>query len=93
MTNEAKPVSCLFKVPAPPGARSFDCLANSIEKMFETGRSAFPIERALLTTGTLGAAMESHYRRGTKIETPHLAIHYTASSESGFMRVDVASAG
>src|SRR5713101_4452899 len=35
--DESKPVSCLFYMPPPPGAKYFDCLVANIEKHFETG--------------------------------------------------------
>jgi hypothetical protein len=82
--GEAKPASCLFQLPPPPGARYFDCLVANIEKLFETGRSPYPAERTLLTSGVLDAAMESHHARGNRIETPELEVRYTAPAESGF---------
>ena len=57
--------SCLFYLPPPPGASYFDCLVGNIEKLLETGKSPYPVERTLLTTGILDAAMESHHRRGS----------------------------
>ena len=36
--GEAKPVSCQFYLPPPPGAKYFDALAANIEKLFETGK-------------------------------------------------------
>src|SRR5262245_8931885 len=70
--GEAKPTSCLFQLPPPPGARYFDCQVANIEKLLETGRSPYPVERTLLTTATLDAAMESHHRRGARVEMPDL---------------------
>src|SRR5207249_1801778 len=70
LQGEAKPASCLFYLPAPPGAKYFDGLVANIEKLFETGRPPYPVERTLLTSGILDAAMESHFQRGARIETP-----------------------
>jgi hypothetical protein len=84
--GESNPSSCLFCLPPPPGARYFDALAGSIEKMLESGQPTYPVERTLLTTGTLEAAMESHHRRGNRIETPELDVHYAAPADSGFVR-------
>ncbi|HZU37343.1 MAG TPA: hypothetical protein VFA18_15575 [Gemmataceae bacterium] len=89
--GEAKPESCLFYLPEPPGAKYFDCQVAAIERLLENGRPPYPIERTLLTTGTLDAIMESRYRRGTRIETPELAITYTAPADSGFCRGSVAA--
>ncbi len=72
LRGEAKPASCMFYLPQPPGAKFFDCLTGNIEKFLETGKAPYPVERTLLTTGILAAAMESHYRRGVRVETPEL---------------------
>jgi hypothetical protein len=89
--GESRPASCLFYLPPPPGAKFFDGLVANIEKLFETGKSPYPVERTLLTTGMLDAAMESHYRRGTRIETPELDLTYTAPADSGFCRGSVSA--
>jgi hypothetical protein len=87
----SKPASCLFYLPPAPGAKYFDCLVANIEKLLETGRSPYPVERTLLTSGILDAALESHYRRGARIETPQLDVRYTAPADSGFCRGSVAA--
>ena len=46
--------------------------------MFMTGKSPYPIERTLLVTGALDALMDSKYKSGARIETPHLVIKYPA---------------
>jgi hypothetical protein len=84
--GETKPASCLFELPQPPGARYFDCLVANIEKLFETGRSPYPVERTLLTSGALDAIMESHHARGNRIETPELEVRYQAPADSGYCR-------
>jgi hypothetical protein len=88
--GEKKPASCLFQLPPPPGAKFFDCLCGNIEKLLETGKSPYPVERALLTTGLLAAGMESHKNRGSRIETGHLDISYAAPADSGFFKGSVA---
>jgi hypothetical protein len=89
--GESKPASCLFCLPAPPGAKFFDGLVSNIEKFLETGKPPYPVERTLLTGGILEAAMESHYRRGQRVETPELEVHYVAPADSGFSRAGVAA--
>ncbi len=59
-----------------PGLRHFDHLAQAMETFFTTGTPPNPVERSLLTTGILAAGMESHARRGTRIETPQLQFGY-----------------
>jgi hypothetical protein len=86
LKGESKPASCLFQLPAPPGAKYFDCLVANIEKLLETGRAPYPVERTLLTGGILDAIMESHQRRGTRVETADLEVRYAAPADSGFLR-------
>ena len=66
-------------------------LHQTIEKLLETGRSPYPVERTLLTSGILDAAMESHHRRGERIDTPELGIIYQAPADSGFCRGSVSA--
>jgi hypothetical protein len=89
--GEAKPVSCMFQLPPPPGAKYFDCQVANIEKLLETGKSPYPVERTLLTSGILDAIMESHYRRGMRVETPELDVRYNAPADSGFFRGNVSA--
>ena len=91
MRGEAKPASCLFHLPPPPGAKYFDALVANTEKLFDAGRSPYPVERTLLTSGTLDALLTSHQRRGERIETPELDVRYAAPADSGFQRGSVAA--
>lgn len=91
LRGEKKPSSCLFYLPAPPGAKYFDSLVSNIEKMFTTGKAPYPVERTLLTSGVLDAAMESHHQRGQRVETSELEVRYAAPADSGFSRGSVAT--
>ncbi len=86
VADEARKPGCLFYLPPPPGARYFDALVANIEKLLETGKSPYPVERTLLTTCVLDAALDSHQRRGMRVETPDLDVTYTAPADSGFLR-------
>jgi len=86
LKGESQPASCMFYLPNPPGAKFFDGLVANIEKFLETGHAPYPVERTLLTSGTLDALMESHYRNGERIERPQLEIRYHAPADSGFSR-------
>jgi hypothetical protein len=87
--GEPKPSSCLFQLPSPPGARYFDALVYNIEKLLTAGKAPYPVERTLLTSGVLDAAMESHHHRGSLVETKELKLAYAAPADSGFLRGSV----
>jgi hypothetical protein len=88
--GESRPASCRFHLPPPPGARHFDSQAAAIEQFVAARRAPQPLERTLLTTGLLDALMESHARRGERVETPELSVRYEPPAEGGFLRGEVA---
>jgi hypothetical protein len=53
----------------------FMALSNAIQHFFVRRESPYPVERTLLTTGALEAAVSSR-AAGDSIETPHLNIAY-----------------
>jgi hypothetical protein len=77
-------------LPMPDGrttlATFFSPLVNGMEQMFLTGKPTYPVERTLLTTGLTAAGVESLFRKGAKVATPHLAIRYRPSPRSTFQR-------
>ncbi len=56
------------------------------ERMFVTGKAPYPIERTLLTSGILAAALQSRGADGQRLATPHLAVQYSAPQESLFWK-------
>jgi hypothetical protein len=85
-----EPWSTQMYLPMPDGrttlANFFSPLVNNFEKMYLTGKPAYPVERTLLTTGLTAAGVESLYRGQTRFDTPHLAIRYQPTKESTFWR-------
>ena len=55
---------------------SFCHQVDHIERMVESGRAPFPLERTLLTSGLIDAVMTSRFESGRRIETPYLAVSY-----------------
>jgi hypothetical protein len=54
----------------------FKGLSHSIQQLFVQQREPYPVERTLLVSGALDAAMHSH-AQGKPIDTPHLEFSYT----------------
>jgi hypothetical protein len=73
--GDPKPVATWFAVQNERPYGHFSYLLKAIEHMVHTGRPAYPVERTLLTTGILNAAMQS-YASAKPIETPYLDITY-----------------
>ena len=90
LDGHSRPWSTQLYLPMPDGrttlANFFSPLVNHMENMFLTGKTQYPLERTLLTTGLTAAGMESLYRKGAKVETPHLAIRYQPTKVSTFWR-------
>ena len=78
-------------LPMPPArttlANFFSPQVNNVEQMFLTGKAAYPVERTLLTTGLVAAAVDSLHQEQIRLETPHLAsVAYQPTAESTFWR-------
>lgn len=57
----------------------FAHLTRAIEGFFRTGRSPWPVERTLMTTGLLDGLLTSLRDGGGWLETPHLRFRYESS--------------
>ncbi len=77
-------------LPMPDGrttlASFFSPLVYHMEQMFLTGKTPYPLERTLLTTGLTASGVESLYRNQSRVETPQLKIRYQAPTQSTFER-------
>ena len=67
--------ACEVYLPEDPHAH-FSYLSLNVEEMFVTGQPSWPVERTLLTTGTLEALLDSRYQGHVRLPTPHLTIQY-----------------
>ena len=76
LRGQDKPLATAF-YNGPWGNRNlFAALSHAILHCFKTGRSPYPVERTLLASGVLDAAMHSHAAGDKPIDTPHLEFAY-----------------
>ncbi|MDA0658612.1 MAG: hypothetical protein O2931_02030 [Planctomycetota bacterium] len=78
--------SVMFHLPMRSLRNFFSPQVHHIETLFKTGKSPYPVERTLLTTGMTAAGIESTFQNQKKLDTPHLAVKYQAVEESLFWR-------
>ena len=74
--GETIPLATSFYVGPWQNRNLFKALAHAIQTCFREGRPPYPVERTLLTTGVLAAAMDSRFEGGRSIDTPHLNVSY-----------------
>jgi hypothetical protein len=86
LKGESEPLSTLFYLPPTPNVTYSASLMSKAEETFLTGKSPYPIERTLLTTGLVEAGVRSLGTGQKRIETPHLVVRYQAPRESTFAR-------
>lgn len=86
LKGTGQPISSLFYLPPNPNVTYSASLMSKAEETFLTGKSPYPIERTLLTTGLVEAGVRSLGTGQQRIETPHLAIRYQAPRQSTFAR-------
>jgi hypothetical protein len=86
LRGQDKPLSTMFHLPPNPNVVYSAALMSKAEEMFMTGKAPYPVERTLLTSGLVAAGLQSLASGQKRIETPHLAVRYTAPRESQFWR-------
>src|SRR5262249_40582451 len=84
LKGEPEPLSTLFYLPPNPNVVYSAALMAKAEEMFLTGKPAYPVERTLLTSGMLAAAMQSLTEGQMRLETPHLDVRYVAPRASTY---------
>jgi hypothetical protein len=76
LKGRAEPLAMQFVQDRSDAHSNFSHLSFMVEEHIIRGRSPYPLERTLLATGMIAAAMDSHYEDGRRIETPWLKIGY-----------------
>jgi hypothetical protein len=90
LRDDGQVVSCQMYLPMPghgsTTADFFNPLVRHIEDLILDGRANYPVERTLLTSGMVIAAVDSLHRGQTPVETPEMDVVYRAPRESQFRR-------
>ena len=84
LTGHSKPLSVQMFLSPREVCNFFNPLTHATETLFQTGQAPYPIERTLLTTGLTAAGIESLYRKGQRLKTPHLDISYHPPQQSTY---------
>ena len=71
--------SCQFLLTPIPNVTYSACLVSHIERLFETGKADYPVQRTLLVSGILESCLTSRLQEGKRLPTPHLAVKYRPS--------------
>lgn len=83
-------VSCQMYLPMPghgsTTADFFNPLARHIETTVLDRKAPYPVERTLLTSGMVIAAVNSLFQGETRIETPEMNVAYHVGPDSHFWR-------
>lgn len=77
LEGEAAPRATSFYVGPWENRNLFKALSHAIQQGFRSKRPPYPIERTLLTTCALDAAMESRFRGGKPVVSAYLDVAYT----------------
>ncbi|HLJ97894.1 MAG TPA: hypothetical protein VKU02_32325 [Gemmataceae bacterium] len=75
LKNDPKPRAARFYVGPWQNRNLFKALAHAIQQMIHTSRPSYPVERTLLVSGVLDAAMHAR-AEGKSLATPHLEFTY-----------------
>ena len=86
LKNQDETLSTLFHLPPNPNVVYSASLMSKAEETFVNHKSPYPIERTLLTSGLVEAAVRSLGRGQKRLPTPYLDIRYQPTRESTFAR-------
>jgi hypothetical protein len=76
LKGEAKPLATAYYVGPWQNRNLFRALSHAIQTFFREKKSPYPVERTLLVSGVLDAAMDSRLAGGKLLDTPQLGVAY-----------------
>ena len=89
-SDTGKVISCQMYLPMPGHGSStadfFNPLVRHIEDLVLFRKANYPVERTLLTSGMVIAAVDSLHQGQVPIDTPEMKVAYKAPRESQFRR-------
>ncbi len=78
--------STQFFLSPTPNVTYSACLVSKIERLFATGKAAYPVERTLIVSGILESCLTSRLEGQKRLQTPHLQVRYRAPAQSQHAR-------
>jgi hypothetical protein len=83
-------ISCQMYLPMPTHGSTtadfFNPLARHIETLVLEGKTPYPVERTLLTSGMVIGGVESLAAGGKRFETPQMTVQYSNPKDSAYWR-------
>jgi hypothetical protein len=76
IAGQSGPLAASFYVGPWQNRNLFKALSHAIQKHIREKQAPYPVERTLLTTGMVAAAMDSRFEQHRLLPTPHLNIAY-----------------
>ncbi|MDB5389201.1 MAG: hypothetical protein JWM11_4847 [Planctomycetaceae bacterium] len=87
LENQAEPLATAFYNGPWGNLNLFSALSHAIAHFFRTGKSPSPVERTLLCSGALDAAMHSYQANGKPVTTPELEFGYRSQDFRAFREI------
>jgi hypothetical protein len=78
LAGSNEPLATAYNVGPWQNRNLFKALSHAIQAHFRAGKAPYPVERTLLTSGILDAAMDSRQAGNKLLDTPQLDVHYAA---------------
>ena len=83
LQDQPEPLATAYYVGPWQNRNLFKALSHAIQSHFREKKAPYPVERTLLTSGILDAAMDSRIAGGKLLDTPQLDVAYAAQDFRG----------